>query len=89
MRVVVGTTRRVGDADLLEHLDRFLPRVAATEPGVRFEHLGDLGTDGHHGVETAHRILEDHRHRGAAESPQLVLGHADQRLPVERDAARG
>jgi hypothetical protein len=86
VRVVVSSTRGVRDPDLLEDLDRSATRFRTTEPDVRFEHLGDLGTDRHHGIETGHRILEDHRHLRAAKPPELVLGHAQQWLTVELDS---
>ena len=49
--------------------------------------LGDLVADAVEGVQRGLRVLEDHRHRAAADLLELARRGADDLLPVEHDAA--
>ncbi len=50
----------------------------------RFAHLH---ADGEHGVQRAHRVLQDHRHLAAADPLHLALGLGEEILAVQQDLA--
>ena len=52
---------RVGDAHVVQQLDRALVRRAAVEPQVEAHVLGELLADREHRVQRRVRVLEDHR----------------------------
>ena len=58
----------VCDADHLQQLDRArLDGLLVLVLAVQHQHLFDLVADAEHGVQTRHRLLEDHRHEVAAQ----------------------
>src|SRR5215217_3071841 len=92
MRILVGATGGLGDADEFEHLDGALMGLLLAELFVLDHHFGDLGADGVNRVEAGHRLLEDHADIVAANGAHLLLrkGHeilAAQADPAARDAA--
>ena len=78
-----SSTRRsgVGNADLLQHLDRAWRARRGVEPGVQAQRLDDLVADGEHRVQRGHRLLEDHRDAVAAH-----LAHARRRRRRRRSS---
>jgi len=73
VRVLVEGERRVGHVDLLEQLDRTLLRLSGREVVMRAQGLDDLEADRVHGVQSRHRLLEDHGDLLAAHRAQLAL----------------
>ena len=76
--IVVVALFRGRDAHAAHHLYRALPRLAAADPLVALDRLGDLLADGEGGVQGGHRLLEDHRDVVAAQ-----LAHLGGREPSE------
>ncbi len=77
VREVVDPPVRLRDADAVEHLDGLAARV--TLGGARVVHqvgLGQLVADLVERVQGSQRVLEDHRHRVAAQPAHLGLGQA-------------
>src|ERR1022692_1246323 len=64
----------LGQADRVDQLDRPPPGCGPVDPAVQPEALGNLPADGIHRVQRGHRILEHHRHPGAADP--LPVGRA-------------
>ena len=69
-RVLPRPALGVADAHGVEPVHRAGERALAVQPLVVAGDLGQLGADPHGGVEGGHRVLEDHRQRGAQ---QLVV----------------
>ena len=64
--------------------------AAAAEPPVGvFQDRAHLVADGEDRVERAHRVLEHHRHRGAAQRQPLAVRHGQEVAAVIEDAAAG
>ena len=57
--VGVDAALRLGDLDHLEQLDHPLARRLRGHRPVAAQHLGDLESDGVHGIQRCHRLLED------------------------------
>ena len=51
------------------------------------DRLGDLVSDRPGRIEADRRVLEDHRHFGAAHASQFVFRQPDHAAPIEPDAA--
>ena len=76
--VRVGAEALVGRGDANAH-----QRLAGAGAGrlrrnalVGGDRLDDLGFHPEYRVQGGHRVLEDHRHAGAAQAPKLGLGQA-------------
>ena len=80
---------RRGNADRLQQLYRAALRGRSVELLVAAQHFGDLPANGEHGIERAHRILEDHRHARAALLAHLGFAQAKQLPAVEGQAVGG
>ncbi|CAM5286418.1 Vitamin B12 import ATP-binding protein BtuD [Streptomyces fumanus] len=87
VRVVLGALRRVGDADLAEHLHRPRPALLLGGAGVLHERLGDLPAHRVVRRQRGQRVLEDHGDLVAAELLHLLLGGGDEFLAVQDDLA--
>ena len=74
MRIFVNPPLRVGNADLLHHLNGDILSLGAAFFLMQFDGLDDLVAHGKHGVEAGHRLLKDHRDVIAAHLPHLSLG---------------
>ncbi len=86
-RIGVDLAQRVGDAHLVQQLDRALARRAPGETAVQLQHLLELVADGEHRVQRRHRLLEDHRDLGAADVAQLPRRQRREVAPAEADLA--
>ena len=60
MRIVVGPPGRLGDLDSFEHFNGDVPGLLAGDLPVGPDLFGDLVADRVGGIETGHRLLEDH-----------------------------
>ena len=76
VRERVERPRRIGDAHLLEQLERARIGRLAPEALVEAHVLGQLPADAQHRVQRRQGILEDHR--------DLAAAHAAQRAPAQR-----
>ena len=74
VRVLLHPALGVGDVHQLQHLDRLVHRVAAAQPLVQADGLGDLLAAREDRVERGHRLLEDHRDLFAADLAHLCAG---------------
>ena len=83
MHVVVGPALGVGDAHLVEEVDRPLLALPASDALVHADQLGDLAADGEHRVEGPPRVLEHDRDPAPSELLEGLLGCADDVLAVE------
>src|SRR4051794_3790280 len=79
---------RLRDADICEQLGRTLQRRARAHAPVQAQHLGHLLTDRQHGIERAHRLLEDCADLAPAQRAQARLGRSEQILAAIEHAAR-
>ena len=70
MRIGAPTLLRIRNADARQKRDGLFLSLPARHRVVRQDGLLDLVPDTMHRVQTMHRILEDHRHRAAAQTPQ-------------------
>src|SRR5437867_8816165 len=77
----------VGDVHELEHVDRLGHRVAAPEPLVEPDGLGNLLADREYRVQRGHRLLEDHRDLFAADLAHLGRGQLEEALAPVVDRA--
>ncbi len=76
----------IGDADLGQQADHpFARRSGAT--AVQGDDLADLALDGVQRIERGHRLLEHHRHAGAAHFAQLRVAHRQHVATLEEDLA--
>ena len=71
----------------LQHLERAVERLLARGAAVQPDRLGHLLADLLGRVQRRLRVLEDHRHRVAAQLAQLRIGEADELAPLELDRA--
>src|SRR5258706_2332570 len=60
-RIGVDLSLRVGNADFAQELEGAHPRLPSRHSEVLGQDLGELEADREHGVQRAHRLLEDHR----------------------------
>ena len=89
VREGVEPVRRLGNADLLQQLERALARGRARQALVQDQHLVHLPLDRVQRVERGHRLLEDHRDAVAAHVQKVARRRADQLAALEADAAVG
>ena len=92
----IGTCHalRIAHANLAEHFmharHALAPAAAPAEAPVGvFEDRAHLVADGEDRVERAHRILEHHRHGGAAQLQPLLLRHGEEVAAVIENLAAG
>ena len=88
MGIRVDPPRRAGDADDLHQRERAL---AGLPPAVAESHerrLRDLIADAHHGIESRHRLLEDHRHRPTSKLAKPISACTRHVDTVELDRSR-
>ena len=79
VRVGPQAVRGARDPDALHQLDGAVHRLGLGDLAVvDADLLYDLLADPVHGVQRAHRVLEDHRDPGSADLLKLVLRRADQ-----------
>ena len=72
VRIVVQALGGVGDADLLEQLQRAPAQRAAVHLDVRALHVDHLSPDGERRVQARERVLEDHRDLPASQIAQFA-----------------
>ncbi len=89
--VRIGVEPRLGIADhhRLEQLQRAGARLLRGERFVGAQHVGDLQPDRADRVQRRPRVLEDHRHGGAAQRLQHPPRGVGDVLPAEGDAPAG
>ena len=85
VREVVHPRRGGRYANPVEELDRSSPGLGLREAPMYAEALADLATNTMDRVQRGHRLLEDHRHVPASESPQLPRLHADDLATLQPD----
>ncbi len=88
MRKGAQSTRRIGDADLLEQLDGAAVARGAVEPLMQAESLLELEADSEARVEAGRRLLEDHR-QVLADKPPPLARRERQEIPSGEGEAVG
>ena len=88
VRIGVRDALGLGQAHVAQDLDDALEALRTCKVGVRVDHLVDLITDGHEGIERGHRLLEDHRDPPAAHPAHVRRRHLQKVLALEADDAR-
>ena len=89
MRELVEPAGGFRNADMLEPVDAALVGLVAFQPFVQRQDLAHLGADRHVRRQAGQRVLEDHRHLGAADLAQLRLRGGQHVGAVEQDLAGG
>ena len=87
MRVLVGATRRLGDADELQHGDGARMGGRLRQLFVLDHHFGDLGADGVDRVEAGHGLLKDHADVLAPHGAHVAIGQRHQIAAAQADGA--
>ena len=87
VRVRVEPALRGGDAHPLQQRQRPGARVSPADPFVPQDGFRDLVAEGIDRIEGEQRLLEDHRHDGAAEIRQLAAAHRQHVAAGDGDAA--
>src|SRR5882762_955895 len=87
-RVGAELRLRLGEADLVQKLDRAQPRLRRGQSAVLPQRLRDLESHREHRVERAHRLLEDHRDLGASQRLQIAVRGLQETASQIVDAAR-
>jgi hypothetical protein len=72
--IVVAAGCRGRDADAMEHLDGFFPRVTSAETAVESKSLRNLFADAEDRIQRGHRFLEDHGDSVAPDAAHLLVG---------------
>ena len=85
MWVTIDAIRRVGDADMLEHLNRVRTGLLSGVTKVQLRHFHQLPGHAHERIEGSHRILKDHRHALAAQSANLARRQFQDIASVKQD----
>jgi hypothetical protein len=85
--VVAEARGRARDADLIEQLGGARISFLPVHVEVGDEGLPDLQPDREHGVQTGHRVLEDHREFAAANRSELRIRQRENVLAVEARSA--
>ena len=70
------------------HVSAPVSRAPQPPIGV-FEDRAHLVADGEDRIERSHRVLKNHRRRGAAQGLALALAQRDEIAALEQDLARG
>ncbi|MCY1542280.1 hypothetical protein D9M68_780220 [compost metagenome] len=78
MRIAVQDGASLGNAHALQHAQRLGARRRRVQPLVQLQRLGDLVAGREAGIQRGHRLLEDHRHVGAAHALQLGVRGVEQ-----------
>ena len=89
VRILPGTHRWIGNADLRQHVDRALPRLPFRYRGVHPDHFGDLIANGQHGIQRRAGFLKDHRDVLSADPTQWLIGEREEVLATESNHAPG
>src|SRR3954452_14472287 len=87
MRIRVDPAAWFGNAYPAEHVDGVFARHLVVHRIVDAVRLDDLVTHRVVGIHRRERILEDHGHALAAQSPDVLRGFLQQLIPVEIDLA--
>ena len=87
VRVVVDALVGARDLDLLEDVDRLLPRLLLRDVLMDQGRFLELPPDRLHRVQRRHRVLEDHPDRAAADLPHARLARAEHLLALEEHRA--
>ena len=87
VRIVSGPTLRLVDPDVVQQFDRAIPGRTAAQTQAEAQHGSDLRPDGEKRIERRLRLLEDDRHRFAADAIELAAFEADQVLTFEQHLA--
>ncbi|CAM5776760.1 hypothetical protein LMIY3S_05695 [Labrys miyagiensis] len=88
MRITPEDVARIRQADVLDHRRRHVHGLAAACAEVTHRHFCELGADGLHWIESAHRFLVDHGDPPPADRAQHLGPGADEFAPFEADATR-
>ncbi|MNW63636.1 hypothetical protein D3C74_418610 [compost metagenome] len=83
MGVFLGNLFRSGDADFLQHPDRFAPRFFFADVLMKAKRLTDLIADFEYRIQRCHRFLENHRDSVASDLPHFLRGQREQALIVK------
>ena len=85
MREALDQPFRIGQADVVHHLEDAGAPGARRHVGVDLQDFLDLLADPDHGVERRERLLEDHRHARSTKVAKLGRRFFEQRLTGEVD----
>jgi hypothetical protein len=88
-RIGVVTLLRIGDADLLQHLDRLVTRIGPRRLHMADQDILDLLPDRTDGIERRARVLEDHRDFATAQISHLGFRRAHEIDPGIDDRSLG
>ncbi len=67
----------------LQKLDRLCARIAARQPAMQDQALGDLRADALRGIQRRHRLLKDHADALAADGAHRLLAKREQVLAAQ------
>ena len=85
MWVTIDAIRRVGDADMLEHLNRVRTRLLSGVTKVQLRHFHQLPGHAHERIERSHRVLKNHGQALAAQLANLARREFQNVAPVKQD----
>ena len=72
MGITIDPIVGIGNADMLEHLDRVRARLLFCVTQVQLCHFHQLPGHAHERIKRSHRVLKDHRHALAAQIANLA-----------------
>src|SRR5439155_20511732 len=78
MRIVAGATIGFGNAHVLHRANGAVPSFLLTDRLVCKNSFGDLISNAHHGVQSSHRLLEDHGDLVATQTAHFFCGKVKQ-----------
>src|SRR2546426_700246 len=87
-RIRIDLRPGLGDPDLAQELERAYPRLPARHAEMLGQDLGELEADREHGVQRAHRLLEDHRDIRAPQFLQFPGREGEKIAAAVQDLAR-
>src|SRR6266571_531204 len=86
-RIRIDLRLGLGDPDLAQELERAYPRLPTRHAEMLGQDLGELEADREHGVQRAHRLLEDHRDVRAPQFLQFPGREGEKIAPAVQDLA--
>ncbi len=87
MRIGIQPAPGRRDLHQLQEVERALERRLVGHRLVARDRLGDLLADREHRIERQHRLLEDHRHRGAPHVGERAVVERQDVVAVDHDLA--
>ncbi len=86
MRIGIKSTTRFWDPDARHQVGRARGRCVAPDTKMHIEHLGQVVSDRHHGVQCGQWVLRDQCQSPAPKARNLSLWHRQQVSTLKDDA---